>query len=105
VTGDRPLLAGCCHRTGQRKVAAVGEFEKPRHGLFWKNPAEKSERQQLVVVAEPYRLEPRTLREYLELAFEVSNRYALWHPPETTAALWHCSGERWWETEHQLVAA
>ena len=62
------------------------------HVSYWRRAGDKAPR---VVVSEPYHLDSRTVQAYTDLAlclnldFEVSNTYALWHPPATTAVLWH----------------
>jgi hypothetical protein len=72
------------------------------HVSYWRRPGDKVP---TVVITEPYHINNETVRKYLELAhrlcleFEISNKFALWNPPGTTAVLWHRAGEHWWSKQ------
>jgi hypothetical protein len=70
------------------------------HVSYWRRPGDKNP---TVVITEPYHIDNKTVQDYLDLAhrlhlgFQISNKFALWNPPGTTAVLWHRAREHWWD--------
>ena len=97
---QRSLLAlslGRLPTASERKLTLVPKTHDDGwdHMSYWRRPGARAP---YVIITEPYYLSSRTIESYdaladlLDLEYHIGNENALWHPPLSTAVLWHRAG-------------